>query len=435
LKRIRYVLAIALLALVVPAAPTLATHHQMEIREVFLGTFGGSNEDAQFIELRTKSSGQQFVDGHQVKFFNAAGTLVETATFSNNADSASGSNAAILAATEEAEILFGVTADVEFDAQNTQGGGKVCFESTTFGIIDCVAWGNYTGPSTGAGAPFSPGEGIPLGAAIQRTTDSNVSKNDFNFVAASPDGGAAVPNALKVIQFNSATYTATEGNPAAPIVIRSGTGSTQVVDFGTLEGTADEGDDFTDVDPDPKVQFSSGDTQKTTIVATTEDSEFEGSETVRLRVRNPTAQALLGPNLNATLTINDDDPDPDPPKSRINKPKNNSSHNADDLLKFKGTANDGLGTVNEIGIALRRTLNNGKCQWLALNWAVAPCGDKTANKAIGTETWKFPLGEKLKKSTGTNVKFYTVYSSADDLEGNVETIFKKGRNANKFEVT
>ena len=274
-----------------------------------------------------------------------------------------------------------------------------------------------------------------MGAAIARTTDTNVSKNDFAFVAASPEGGGT-PTALQVIQFASTSYSVDEGESVAVTVERNGgtTGASKVVDFITLDGTGEAGSDYTDINPDPKVQFNSGDSTKPMIFTSLEDTTFEGDETVRLRVRFPTATSILGPDLNATMTILEDDPDTKAPKSRINRPKHNTTYAAANLLKFKGTANDGVGTVNEIGIALRRTLNNGKCQWLALNWDVAPCGEKTFNKANGTETWKFPLAEKLKKSKGTNVKFYTVFSSADDIEGNKETTYKKGRNANRFEI-
>ena len=436
MKPVRYLLLASLLAIGLTSSAQ-ADHHQMEIREIFLGTALGANEDAQFVELRTKSTGQQFVDGHQVKFFNAAGTLVETATFTNDADSASGNNAAILAATTEAETMFGVNADVNFDAQNIRAGGRVCFESTVFGVRDCVAWGNYSGPAGGAGAPFSPNEGVPLGATIRRSSDTNVSKNDFSFVAAEPDGGGT-PDTVGVIQFSSPNYTVAENNTDVVITaIRNSFSSVQVVDFISLNGTAMNGSDYTDESPDPKLQFGNGDTSKTRDVAILEDSVFEGDETVRLRVRTPTNQAVLGPNLNATLTIIDDDPDTDAPKSRVTKPKHNSSHKAGDLMKLRGTASDVKpGTVVEVGVGLRRTMTNGNCQWLSVNWEAGPCGGKLFNKTSGPPTkWRYPLAEKLKKSVGTNVKFYTVYSSAEDAGGNDETTFKKGRNANRFEVT
>src|SRR4030095_13875821 len=43
-------------------------------------------------------------------------------------------------------------------------GGKVCWDAT---LVDCVAWGNYSGSSTGVGSPAVPG-GIPSGKAIRR---------------------------------------------------------------------------------------------------------------------------------------------------------------------------------------------------------------------------------------------------------------------------
>lgn len=441
MKSVRHLLVASLIILgLTPSAH--ADHHLMKIEEIFFGTGLNTNENAQFVELRTQAANQDAVTGHQVKFYNSTGTLVETATFSNDADNASGDNAPILAATQAAEAMFGITADVEFDPQVIRNGGKVCFESTSAGVIDCVAWGNYTGPSGApgpgnVGAPFNPGEGIPVGAAIGRDADTNNSRNDFSFVAADPEGGGNANN-LQVIEFESPSYLVSEGLTNTSIDIeRSGASGTQVVDFQTLEGTADEGIDYADESPDPKVQLDNGELNESESVASLEDAVFEGDETVRLRLRNPTNAALLGPRLNATLTITDDDPDTTAPRSRITKPKHKNSYDSDNLNKINGTADDGPGTLAEVRVALRRNMTNGKCFWLLNSgWKKGPCAQKKLRATAGDPSkWRLSLGLKLKRSRGTNVKSYTAYSSALDVVNNAESNYQKGRNANTFEIT
>ena len=404
MKPLRYLFVAATLFFgLAPSAQ--ADHHFMEIEEVFLGTgtIDGGNEDVQFIELRTEALNQDQVDGHQVKLFNAGGNLVETATFNGNADNATGNNAPILAATTEAETYFGVTADVEFDAQSIRAGGKACFDSLTFGDVDCVAWGSYSGPSSGVGTPFNAAEGIPLGAAIIRTGDTNVSRADFAFTAASPQGGVTTPATKQVIQFGSPAYNISEGTTGGFDVDReNGTSGIQVVDFQTHNGTAQAGSDYVNAEPDPKLQFGNSEATKSASVTTTEDTTFEGNETVRMRLRLPTNGALLGPRLNATLTILDDDLDTVKPKSRVTKPKHNNSYDSGNLGKIKGTADDGPGTLDGVSVALRRTMTNGNCFWLTNSgWDKAACNNKMFEEASGPAVQlELPVGPDAQEVQG-----------------------------------
>ncbi len=156
-------LALGWLLLTVPAR---AAFHLMKVVEVFPGY--ASNPNAQYVELQMYFPNQNFVTGHNLFVYDAAGALIGTFTFpgavANGADQAS-----ILIATTQAQTLFGVTADLTMTPQINASGGKACFDPAPF-ALECVAWGNYSGPPAGVGAPFSPG-GLPLGQAAQRRLD------------------------------------------------------------------------------------------------------------------------------------------------------------------------------------------------------------------------------------------------------------------------
>jgi Calx-beta domain len=446
-KRLRAMLCGVLVAASFGLAPSArANHHFMQITEVFMGTGGAGN--AIFVELTTLNSGQQFVSGQKIVFYDAVGNGVESATFTTNPPDASEAGAHILVASPDAETLFGATADLEFDPTGiSEAGGKVCFESTTFGVIDCVSWGNYTGDSAETGDPFGPAEGIPSGASILRNDlrgnpdaydgadDSDDSKRDFFMSSPFPGGSNPAPTATPArIQFSTDSFVVPETDPSESVLItRSGsTALIQVITFTSLSGSATKGSDF--LHPDTPVQFSAGDTQETRTVTIDDDIVFEGAEKAKLRLRNPTNQAVLGFAVNATMTIEDPEDDNQAPKSRITKPEHGGSYDRANLTKFKGTANDGPGTVEEVAVALRRNMTDGSCQQFnGFVWVVAACNAYSFGKANGTTSWVFPI-DPLKKSVGTDVKSYTALSRAQDGQTNTETFFKKGRNKNTFEV-
>lgn len=150
-----------LLALI--AWPVLAIFHLMKVVEVFPGTAAAPL--AQYVVIQMYSSGQNLVAGHDLIVYDSAGVQVATYTFPANVSNGA-NQAKILIATPQAETFFGVNADLTMSATLMSGGGKVCFEA-----IDCVAWGAYTGPSTGVGTPFNATSGIPVGRAALRRLD------------------------------------------------------------------------------------------------------------------------------------------------------------------------------------------------------------------------------------------------------------------------
>jgi hypothetical protein len=171
------------------AAPALATFHLMQIREVYPGS--AAAPEADYVELQMWAGGQNHVEGHVLRSYDAGGAVIGTSTFPH--DVPNGSNqSTLLLATPQAETQFGVVADAPLAPGSlSPAGGAVCWES-----IDCVAWGSFSGtlPSP-AGTPAAPA-GIPDGMALRRSIargcgtlldppdDDDVSAEDF--AAASP---------------------------------------------------------------------------------------------------------------------------------------------------------------------------------------------------------------------------------------------------------
>ena len=448
-KSLRGILCGVLVAAFMSLAPLAqANHHLIQITEVFLGTGGTQADDAMFVELTTLTTGQHFVSGHQMVFYNADGNVVENVPFTSNPSDASGLQGKILVATTEAESFFGVTADLEFDpAGISREGGQVCFNSDSFDDIDCVSWGNYSGPREEAGRPFNPTEGIPLGASALRNEmggdfkdayevqdDHDNSRQDFFMSSPLPEGGGSPTQTPARIQFTTNTYEVTEADTIVePMITRTGDVSqTQDITFLTRDGTATETSDY---DPATRLlTFNPSSTSKIEEVQVNDDSQFEGPETVKLRLRNPTNGAVLGFAANATLTITDDSDDNRPPKTRITRPAHGESYERDNLRKIKGTADDGPGQVNDVDVALLRNMVNGTCRHFnGTSWQAGSCSAFIYLGAQGTETWSYSI-DPLKKSVGTDVKSYTAAALASDEQHNSESVLKVGRNKNTFEV-
>jgi cysteine-rich repeat protein len=191
----RIALALAL-GLFAPRAD--ATFHLMKVVEVFAGTPASPN--ARYVVIQMYAPGQNLVNEHEVTVYNSAGQQVGSFGFTHNV--ANGANQAkLLIATPEAASFFNVTPDLTMSAVMLAAGGKVCFA----GSIDCVAWGAYTGSSTGVGSPFNPAGGITPSRAILRRLDiagsasvldagddTGNSANDFRFGAPAPRNNAGM---------------------------------------------------------------------------------------------------------------------------------------------------------------------------------------------------------------------------------------------------
>jgi hypothetical protein len=200
-KRLRPLLATAAslvaLAMLLPTS-ALADFHLVNIREVFPGDSGQA--DAEYVEFQAYTSGQNFLSGHSVTFYNASGGMVDRPqTF--GADVSDGRNQmTFLMATPAAESKFGVVADEGMAANLIDpAGGAVCWASA-----DCVSWGSFRGSlSSPAGAPAA---AIPDGMALRRTIspgcatlleatdDRNNSALDFSPVFPNPRPNSVAPS-------------------------------------------------------------------------------------------------------------------------------------------------------------------------------------------------------------------------------------------------
>ncbi len=202
MRLFRTAAAASVVAMALGAPSAEASFHLMKVVEVFGGTPAAPN--AQYVVIQMYSGSQNFVVGHQITIYNAAGTLINTFTFPSSV--ANGNNQdKILIATPEAATFFGLAADLTMSAALVQAGGKACFDAIP---EDCVAWGSWSGGSTGVGMPFNASGGLISGkAAIRRldiaggaTTlesadDTNNSVNDFLAGTPAPKNNARVTGA------------------------------------------------------------------------------------------------------------------------------------------------------------------------------------------------------------------------------------------------
>lgn len=189
---------LALAALAFIAAPATATFHEIWIREVYPGS--AAQPEVEYVELQMWSAGQNFVQGHNVIAYKAAGAVADTSTFTADVP-AGGNQSTILLGTPGVESALGVKPDaVMTGGQLDPAGGAVCWDA-----IDCISWGSFSGslPSP-AGSPAAPG-GIPDGMALRRTIapgcatllesgdDRNNSAADFSLVFPEPRPNSLAP--------------------------------------------------------------------------------------------------------------------------------------------------------------------------------------------------------------------------------------------------
>jgi hypothetical protein len=111
------------------------------------------------------------------------------------------------------------------------------------------------------------------------------------------------------VQFSSATYRQDENGTSATITVtRSGGSNSGVsVQYATSNGSAASGADYSTTSG--TISFGAGETEKTFAVAISEDSLFEGDETIQLSLSGPIG-ASLGDIDTAELTITDNDGPP-----------------------------------------------------------------------------------------------------------------------------
>ena len=434
----------ALTAVLLPAVPAHASFHEMVISEIFVGA--GTHSDVEFIELEMIDNGQNLVNGTEVQVFSADGTSAFTIPLEQDVFQGIQERNILIGTPATATELFNVDPDQEDEFDIPTAGGKACFRKDGFGVIDCAAWGNYTGTGP-VGGPFNPGEGLIPGSSMERLgtgnqgstpTDTDDSAEDFIFSSLpnprnNGSGDGIAPNGA--IGYQSPTYTVTEDQGTATInLVRDGSNTGAAKAEATVEGgTADFETDF-DMEPFT-AEVAAGQTSNSFTVDINDDDDAEPDETVLLHLRGPHTDNVLG-RPDAVLVIEDDEVDAAPPESAVSRPENGKSYQRDKLPKVRGIATDQGTGLDFVKVGIRKNLTNGNCKWLTTSGFVAgPCSQKKFLFSQGKTEWFFNLPNLLGKSVGTSTKNYTVYSKGVDVAGNQETAFDLGRNRNNFEVT
>ncbi len=177
---------------------------------MFAGSAAAPN--AQFVVLQAWASGQNFVNGHSLLTYDATGAPTGTFTFSGNLGN--GANQMnIFIATPEAATLFNLAADLSMTPVLSAAGGKVCWDAT---LLDCVAWGNYTGSVTGVGTSFNPAVGLVPGYSARRRLDICMAFVTLDSCDDTDDGAndfvTAIPDPVRNAGTHGVTPPATCGN-------------------------------------------------------------------------------------------------------------------------------------------------------------------------------------------------------------------------------
>jgi hypothetical protein len=148
-------------ATVVTGGSASAAFHLMKVSEVYPGT--GADPDSAFIELQMFSSGQNFVGGHEVTVYDAAGALAATVQMNADVDNGQNNRTILLGDSN----VSGRDFDADVGTLIAPAGGAVCFVDAS--PSDCVAWGNFVEPMGFPAATGTAAQAIPDGQSLSRS--------------------------------------------------------------------------------------------------------------------------------------------------------------------------------------------------------------------------------------------------------------------------
>jgi len=176
-----------------------ASFHLNKIREVYPGTVADPN--SQYVVLQMPSTGENFLGGHQMVYYNGSGTQIGTSSPTNVASKSQGT---ILFATTSS--ILSVPRDFAINFNMSQrlnpAAGAVCWAG-----VDCVSWGAFNNTSgtalpSAAGTPAPPiADGDALVRRITRgcstlfefSDDTDSSDADFSLGTPHPRNLASTP--------------------------------------------------------------------------------------------------------------------------------------------------------------------------------------------------------------------------------------------------
>ena len=177
-SRVAVLAALAVAAVLVGASPCGASFHLMQIEQVVGGVCGDTSRQA--IQLRMRFGGQQFVDGAQLRAWDAAGlNPIVVLTFPT--DAAIGNQGSrILVTTAGLDSAFGVDSDFTLAQRIPDSylrAGRLTFEDGFGTIYWSLAWGgaSYTGSNLGDLTNDPNGDfGPPFGSRLPFSTAQSV---------------------------------------------------------------------------------------------------------------------------------------------------------------------------------------------------------------------------------------------------------------------
>jgi hypothetical protein len=197
-----------------------------------------------------------------------------------------------------------------FSVYLSRSSSQNVFVTYTTGGGTAQAGSDYVSES--ATLTFAPGEIVKV-----VTIDVNgdvLDENDetFNVTLSSPVNGALGDgtgvgtirddDGSRVVAFQSASYSVSEGTNATITVVRSGDLlGTVTVDYATAPGSAGTGSDFAGTSG--SLTFLEGETSKSFDVVIFNDVGAEGDETFTVSLSNPTGGAVVGNPATTTVTI------------------------------------------------------------------------------------------------------------------------------------
>lgn len=185
LSLLRVGLCSAALAPLLLPCPAAASFHLAHIERLLSSL--NSSTDVQFVQIEMDAAGQNLVAGSKLLAFADNGSFSHVVlTVPSKVDSGAGASWLMASTAFEAET--GMAPDFVFDSSDGKGlpakSGMVCWGKPADqtnpddpSMIDCVSYGNYSGPDNSH--TEKPIAIPPFGHGLQRLGDSGSSANDF----------------------------------------------------------------------------------------------------------------------------------------------------------------------------------------------------------------------------------------------------------------
>jgi len=221
-------------------------------------------------------------------------------------------------------------------------------------------------------------------------------------------------------------------------LFRAGVADTGQVDYTIENGTASN-DDYTDL-TGGTAEFAPGAVGTLIEIRMEDDGLQEPDETFTITLGEGAAS---GENTSVLVTIKDNTAikiEGTNPRTRFHHPRHRLAYRFGDyrIREMHVFASDNLSGVRSVQLGLRQKFKSGRCKWWkAGRFRRGPCKKKVwlsmKRPAYPDGPYYFRL-PKLRPSMGTRIRNYTGFARARDQAGNVEVLFKVGRNANTFEV-